>query len=277
MVNLKRPTLQLQQLEHQPQPPQIGSASGGGDITSAAEAENTRPSSIIPTAPLNILKFNYDATTPLVNITLSIHPNPVVVADGKESIQSEIEEIKTVYTGQHSGGFNQLFTLPSNCGIDLSSAIAPMPTRASMDENAIAEDDEKKDMFMRRESEMTIGNQARSTLSEDTNRSSLEGQMQNVNINNNHSHQPDLSTVPEGQAVDEGSGGRTRGLRNLFGRNRRREQDLEAGQIEMTETNGEGENGQNEEEKEPERGMRLLIKIEGLGPEGKSMYFTPTS
>jgi hypothetical protein len=49
-------------------------------------ASTSRPTSMVPTPPLHSLKFNYDAMTPLVNISLSIYPTPppvIVDENGK--------------------------------------------------------------------------------------------------------------------------------------------------------------------------------------------------
>jgi hypothetical protein len=65
--------------------------------------------------------------------------------------------------------------------------------------------------------------------------------------------------------ANAGVGGR---VRNLFGR-RRRENDVEQGNIEMEERNAEG-NKEGEGDEKEEKGMRVLIRIEGVGAEGGS-------
>ena len=90
LVNLKRPSLLLQPLEHD-----------ASDISSAA--------------PLHILKFSYDAMTPQVRVTLSLYPTP-----------SALTEPRILYTGLQPGGFNQKFSLPTTAALDLSPALAPV-------------------------------------------------------------------------------------------------------------------------------------------------------
>jgi hypothetical protein len=217
---------------------------------------------MIPSPPLHLLRFSYDATTPLVSITLSIHPTPAPAVDGQEVPH---EEVKTVYSGVHEGGFNQVFTLPSEAAIDLSSTIAPMPTPEEAENGA---QEEKK------------GANVESSLvreSEDTTRSSID---RSTAMHHRNSTQPELATVPELAPADPESaeprrqGGRRFGL---FRRNNR-EPDVEQGQIELenrpTEGNAE-EKEEQEKDKDAERGMRLLIKIEAVGPEGES-YSVPT-
>jgi len=250
LVNLKRPTLLLQQLESDPR----GSLEKAREI---APAEQGR-SSLSSNGPLHSLKFNYDATTPLVNITLSIHPTPSPVIEGKESIVED-EAVKVVYSGVHSGGFNQTFNLPSQHSLDLSSAIAPMPSP----ESAIDLNNED----INSKSDLHATSPGRGYPSEDTNRSSIEQGMGNMNIAG--ATQPDLATVPEvGEPPVEDSrrGGRRFGL---FGRRGNRANDVEA-QIEMTNRAAE-EKKDEDEVKEPERGMRLLIKIEAVGSEGQAI------
>lgn len=211
---------------------------------------------MVPSAPLHILKFNYDATTPLVNITLSIYPSPQPAVEGKESIQEE-EEIKVIYSGIHDGGFNKVFNLPHSSAIDLSSAMSPM-SNVDMSMSQVDLDDKNIHDPMHRD-----------TNSEDTNRSSIERSMGNLHMS---STQPDLATVPEMSATqgNEEQTQRNGLLGRVFGRRGRREADLEAGQIEMTDRQQEAEaEKQAEEEKEPEKGMRLLIRIEGVGAEGE--------
>jgi hypothetical protein len=256
LVNLKRPTLSLQQLESDART----SIERPSEI---APAENGR-SSLSSSGPLHALKFNYDATSPLVRITLSIHPTPAPVIEGKESIVDD-EAVKTVYSGIHAGGFNQIFYLPAQHALDLSSAIAPMPSP----ESAIDLNNNDDDINSKSDANINIyaaSSPGRGYPSEDTNRSSIEQGMGNMQIAG--ATQPDLATVPEvGEApVEEPRrGGRRFGL---FGRRANREDDVEA-QIEMSTRQTEEKKGEEEEIKEPEKGMRLLIKIEAAGAEGE--------
>lgn len=257
LVNLKRPTLLLQQLEEP-------SRSSIDEITPG----NPRPSSLAgANPPRHVLKFNYDATTPHVTITLSVYPTPEPsAADGKISVDLSPE---IVYRGTHPGGFNQQFSLPSDYALDLASAVAPLPT--TVGESAITLDQvNDKNMSMN-----AVNTLPRTSIqSEDTNRSSMEGQMGNLQIN--ESTQPELETVPEGRSVEgERQSGRTGRLAGLFRRGQR-EPDVEEA-MEMTQQRereaaaAEEEKKEEEKEKEPEKGMRVLIRIEALGPEGQSI------
>lgn len=223
LVNLKRPTLLLQQLEPE----------GENDITAA-----TRPVSM-SSAPLHSLKFNYDATTPEVHISLSVYPSPVPGVEGKESIVEE--EVKTIYSGVHPGGFNQVFQLPTSSAMDLSSAVTPMPNESTLS----FEESKLRDVSI------------------DSNADSVNQSMGNMQLNH-LSQVPDLSTVPEGAASEEE---RPRRRFGIFPR-RQRPEDLENAPIEMS---NRAEAEQEEEVKEPEKGMRLLIRIEALGPTGDAL------
>ncbi|KAK8858503.1 hypothetical protein IAR55_002730 [Kwoniella newhampshirensis] len=242
LVNLKRPTLLLQQLEVEASTrPSIESESAIGE-SEISPASPSRPNSYIPSLPLHVLKFNYDATTPQVRISLEIYPTPQPPIEGKESIVDD-HEPKIVYQGLHPGGFNQVFNLPPSAALDLSGAI----TQTS-DDTADVQNGEKK-------LEAGAGSQdpASQTLAQDV---------------------PEVpSAAQEGQ-----TGGRRRF--GLFRRNR--EEDLEAGaagaQIEMTNTGINGVNGteggsekEKQQKKEIEQGLRLLIRIDGVGPEGQAL------
>ena len=248
LVNLKRPTLLLQQLEleaiqaEQNREQDIAE----GEI---APASRSRPNSMLPTEPRHTLKFNYDATTPLVNVSIQVYPSPpppVEEFEGKEAPSIAEEDPKTVYSGVHGGGFNQVFQLPAEAALDLSSAIAPASAITSNSALALSGGDEKN------------------MASEDTNRSSIERSMGNLQV-----AQPDLATVPELPQTDTNEERRPARRFGLFPR-RNREPDVEAGQIEM-------QNRQPQEEseavkpKDPEMGMRLLIRIEAIGPEGQTL------
>jgi hypothetical protein len=190
-------------------------------------------------APLHSLKFNYDATTPEVHISLSVYPSPVPGVEGKESIVEE--EVKTIYSGVHPGGFNQVFQLPTSSAMDLSSAVTPMPNESTLS----FEESKLRDVSI------------------DSNADSVNQSMGNMNLGH-LSQVPDLSTVPEGTTTEEE---RPRRRFGIFPR-RQRPEDLENAPIEMS-TRPEAE--QEEEVKEPEKGMRLLIRIEALGPTGDAL------
>ncbi|WRT67695.1 uncharacterized protein IL334_004667 [Kwoniella shivajii] len=270
LVNLKRPTLLLQQLEQ----PISDEASGRPSIESTTEEEqditlvSSSPISIssprkrastISTTPLHTLTFKYDATTPQVRIQLEIYPSPqpeLAIIEGKESIVED-HEPKIIYSGVHNGGFNQSFTLPHTSALDLSSAIIPQ---------------EEQEQNMKNEAE-------------------LQNTTNNSNGNNGTTLSNSQVPPPVTTSNDENQ---SRWGRGLFRRNR--QDDLESGTngIEMTNTtnrldeNGQpinpiinNENGINdvpgqhqneaEKKKENERGMRLLIRIDGVGNEGQAL------
>ncbi|OCF40191.1 hypothetical protein I317_06016 [Kwoniella heveanensis CBS 569] len=244
LVNLKRPTLLLQQLDMEESRPSTELPEE--DIVSASATATPARNSYIPPPPLHILKFNYDATTPQVRISLEVYPTPQPPIEGKESIVED-HEPKLIYSGLHTGGFGQTFTLPHNAALDLSGAIVEREedgVRTSSEEKASAA-----------QNGTTVPTIAPSQV-------------------------PEPVSTP---TQDEREGGRRR-LGGLFRRNRDRDEDLEAGMngIELTNTNlnggvnGENPEGENEEkkEKEIEQGMRLLIRIDGAGPEGQALART---
>jgi len=223
--------------------------------------------SLDPAMPGHSLKFNYDATTPLVKISLSIHSSPNTDVDVKASVVEE--EVKVVYTGVHEGGFNQLFTLPSHAALDLSDAIAPLIAPTADESTVTLENNEKSVANV----QTTLA--GRESQSEDTNRSSLERSMGTMHIAG--ATQPDLATVPELGGLNttaavpadtQGSATTPRRF-GIFPR-RTRQPDLEAGQIEMTNRPPDVEGDKQEEEmRGPEKGMRVLIRIEAVGAEGE--------
>ena len=196
--------------------------------------------------PLHVLKFNYDATAPLVNITLSLcpaPPPPVEHPDGKSIPSLAEEEPKVIYSGTHQGGFNQIFNLPPESALDLSAAIAPvnMDSRLSMSESD-------------------------KNFNPDAAHAAVEQGMADISLSG--PTPTDLATVPEVPNATQTANGRRQAPRRLggiFGR-RQRETDVEAGAIELE--------NRNEEEKNaaanlmPDKGMRLLIRLEGVGAEG---------
>ena len=213
LVNLKRPTLLLQQLE--PAEP--------------AEIQSRRDSI---QDPLHILKFNYDATAPLVKITMSIYPTPpppIPQIEGKEAPSIVEEDPKIIYSGTHEGGFNKIFQLPTSNALDLSSAIN---TEANSDDA-----------------------------------SSIDQKMADINLDG-----PDLAAVPEVPASQFDRDLPTHPERRRFGLFRRAqpEPDVEAAQIELQNRNIEAK-AKEQEPKAPEMGMRLLIRLDALGPEGEPL------
>lgn len=202
--------------------------------------------SSLSSVPLHLLKFNYDATTPEVHISLLVYPSPSTIIEGKESIAEE--EVKTVYSGVHPGGFNQVFQLPASSALDLSSAVAPLPT----------------------ESQISFGDSKQRDVSMDSNASSVTQSMAGMQLGHS-SLVPELPTVHEGggpatPAQDED---RPRRRFGIFGR-RQRAEDEEAANAPIEMSNRTEEVAE-EEIKEPERGMRLLIRIEALGPTGDAL------
>jgi len=262
LVNLKRPTLLLQQLVQDVAASSSMVHEQEGEITPA----NASMLSLVPVHPLHLLKFNYDATTPLVNISLSIHPTPTQDAEGKASAAEE--DIKVMYSGVHEGGFNQVFTLPAEAALDLSDAVTPLAAPA-VDQQVTAQSSVDK-------IDPNVSSVARESYSEDTNRSSLERTMGNPQVA--AATEPDLETVPElgGPNATTSTLGETPADRRaprrfgIFPR-RQREPDVEeAARIEMSNRPAEGEGAKSEEVKAPEKGMRLLIRIEAVGDGGES-------
>lgn len=183
--------------------------------------------------------------------------------DGKASISEA--DIKVVYRGVHDGGFNQVFTLPGQAALDLSDAVGPMPVQMP-NPSAITLDSDDKAAANTPASPI-----ARDSQSEDTNRSSLEHTMGILQVAG--ATQPDLATVPESgtpSQTDIAGEHRTPRRFGIFPR-RQREPDVEeAAQIEMANRAAEGAANNHEAEvKEPEKGMRLLIRIEAVSPEGE--------
>nr|XP_019045754.1 hypothetical protein I302_06145 [Kwoniella bestiolae CBS 10118]OCF24684.1 hypothetical protein I302_06145 [Kwoniella bestiolae CBS 10118] len=256
LVNLKRPTLLLHQIENitvaaVTSSPQRGSIGGASQGHFKRDSVNTQ---IINAPPLHGLSFKYDATTPLVRVQLEIYPTPRTPAhhvdgdgavEGKESISDDHDnEPKIIYSGLHQGGFNQSFTLPHTSALDLSDAIIPIEEQQHQEQQ---------------EADAAAATAA-----------STANEPQNVPV-------PEPVTTPPG----EESGG-SRWRRGLFRRNR--EQDLEAATgIEMTNrldangqpitanAEGQAEGGETEKKKPVEKGMRLLIRIDGVGPEGEPL------
>lgn len=254
LVNLKRPTLLLQQLD-------LGNDPSRTSLDREGEITPARRDSVNPAPPLHSLKFNYDATSPQVNVTILVYPSPLPVPEGKESFVHD-EEPTTIYSGVHPGGFNQLFTLPSTHALDLSSAIAPHGDGEL--HNVDLDDGTKK------EGQLSPAT-GRDSESIDTTRTSLDRSMNRLHVG---STQPDLATVPElgnanGNNQQQGQTGRSR-MFGLFPR-RNQERDLEAGNIEMTNRPSVEEKADDAAEKEIEKGMRLLIKIDALGAEGEAL------
>lgn len=240
LVNLKRPTLLLQPLDDHHHHHEA-------DVSAASAVASSPRSSVIHPAPLHLLKFSYDAMTPQVQITLSLHPSPS--ASGEH-----IGEPQVLYTGTHPGGFNQAFALPTDAALDLSAAIAPLPTLETTNEGKESEDSKTGD----------DDEAHRASQSEDTTRSSIDRTHAAATT-------PDLAAIPELPNPDFAEPSRRRF--GLFGR-RQRENDVEA-QIEMTQQQQQQQAPatppvESEEEKpaEPEHGMRLLIRIEALGDDG---------
>ncbi|WWC62456.1 uncharacterized protein I303_105052 [Kwoniella dejecticola CBS 10117] len=289
LVNLKRPTLLLQQIES---PSAIDENSvtgpGGGrssidkteeeDITTVTEnAVTSSPqrnslsgaghrkrdsAQIIQTTPLHTLNFKYDATTPMVRVQLEIYPTPkdplalarLSLSEEGESVGAkevvEDHEPKIIYSGLHPGGFNQGFTLPYSSALDLSDAIIPIEEQQAQEQA---------------QQDAAAAAAATPTETDGTN------------------NEAQATGVPEPVTTPPEEGG-SRWRRGLFRRNR--EEDVEnAAAIEMTNRAngaataataagqaGEGEaNGEAQKKKEIEKGMRLLIRIDGVGPEGQAL------
>ncbi|WVN88751.1 uncharacterized protein L203_103964 [Cryptococcus depauperatus CBS 7841] len=250
LVNLKRPTLLLQQIESSaiPSPTTTNKPDQSDEITVVEHSDQQicNPASSefhpdwLPTLPLHTLKFTYDATAPSVVIRLHLFPTPCPIISGKESIMSEHDhEPKVIYQGVHEGGFGKVFELPKEHGIDLNEAIQ------------------------------------------------VPKEEQNDNNKEQQPHQVQNTEGPSGLNTVESQDtqitqAQTEPLRrrfNLFRRNRAGSEES-AAQIEMTnQTHVQGDDGNgdddsqngNKEVKEIEQGMRLLIQIDAAGPEGEPL------
>ncbi|WWC88765.1 uncharacterized protein L201_003678 [Kwoniella dendrophila CBS 6074] len=295
LVNLKRPTLLLQQIESTIEEDVVGRSSidktTEEDITVAAVSSPSAPSTPnrnsryshskrdstqIVTTPLHTLTFKYDATTPLCRIQLEIYPTPKSNItntnengerlssendnfddgiEGKESIiESEQHVPKIIYSGLHQGGFNQSFTLPHTSALDLSSAIIPIEEQQAQQQR---EQQEQQDQ---------------------ANQNAVTNGLQDVSINNDST-----ANVTQTPAAEENNQSRWR--RGLFRRNREEDEEANTAGIEMTNrldangqplnpnstSNANGGENQQEKKKEVEKGMRLLIRIDGVGPEGQAL------
>ncbi|KIR29753.1 hypothetical protein I309_01238 [Cryptococcus deuterogattii LA55] len=230
LVNLKRPTLLLQQVEQSEPAEETNKYDEISPVSyehQKGEAEETNLA-----APLHTLKFSYDATTPSVRISLLLYPIPQPPIEGKESILED-HEPRLLYEGLHPGGFGQVFELPKEFAIDLRSAIQ-MPA----EEKEEGGDHGKKGAL---------------TADHD----------QTVQI-----HQLDSRT----QSQQDNSGRRRFGL---FRSNRADSSGHEESQIEMTnqphDGQGQNEGEEKEEKKTIEQGMRVLIRIDGVGPQGEPL------
>jgi hypothetical protein len=225
--------LQLQQLENEQARMSISSApSQEGEIAPPAalsQVDFRRFSNSMP-PPLHLLKFNYDATSPQVNITLSLYPTPLPTVEGKEAIE---DAPKMTYSGVHPGGFNQPFILPPHAALDLSNAIAPLPAPLPEGEGVTGSDGK----------EITPG-------------------MANLSVD---AANPVVATVQDANDNEEQSEHRGSRIMGMFRRGAP-QADPEA-QIEMT-NQTDAEKKKEEEEKEVEKGLRLLIKIDAIGPDG---------
>ncbi|WWC70664.1 uncharacterized protein I206_104615 [Kwoniella pini CBS 10737] len=282
LVNLKRPTLLLQQIESHSSieetiTPNRSSIEKTDEedittisthpVTSSPQRNSTTihkkrdSTQIIQTTPLHTLNFKYDATTPMVRIQLEIYPTPkdplsrLSLSEEEESEGAkevvEDHEPKIIYSGLHPGGFDQGFTLPYSSALDLSDAIIPIEEQ-----------------------------QAQEQAQQDAAAAASAG----AGANLNESPNAENASVPEPVVTPPEEGG-SRWRRGLFRRNR--EEDIEnAAAIEMTNRAnaaaaannattgqaGEGEGaGEIPKKKEIEKGMRLLIRIDGLGPEGQAL------
>lgn len=204
-----------------------------------------------PPQPLHLLKFNYDAMTSLVKITLTLHPAPT----NKSAEAVAPEQPRVLYSGIHPGGFNQPFALPKEAALDLNMAIVPIsPVDEAIEED---KDDDKAGSARR--------------PSEDTSRTSGE--------RGEPPAQPDLEAIPE---LNRDQPSRQNSVRRFGLFSRRREHDLEAGHIEMTQTasaadaaaaeaDAEKEAEEKRKKEEEEHGMRLVIQLDAVGAEGEPL------
>lgn len=181
--------------------------------------------------PLHLLKFKYDATAPNVAITLTLHSTPT--DDGRA-----VGTPQEIYYGVHPGGFNQAFNLDPSHAIDLSPACAPLPTEEEEDDNKVP-----------------------------PKLSSTDSEINGDSLRNTQALETPPVAAPAPAAAPS-----SRRFGGLLGRRRHDEPtpaQLEAGAgIEMQNVQPDGEAVQ--EKPKPERGMRVLIRIEALGVSGRS-------
>ncbi|KAJ9095750.1 hypothetical protein QFC19_007463 [Naganishia cerealis] len=95
LVNLKRPSLSLIALTAV-QPADAHPATGGGDSLSTSHA----------------LRFTYDASSPSVLVTLTVHPRAYPPLTARRPIT-------TIYSARHEGGFGKTWQLPDHLTMNL--------------------------------------------------------------------------------------------------------------------------------------------------------------
>jgi hypothetical protein len=238
LVNLKRPTLQLTPV-----------------VTETEQSEGSEATGYAVPDQRHILSFLYDALTPLVRVTLSLHPHP-----------SLPQKPIVLYQGQHEGGFGKVFRLPEEYALDLAAAVE-RARAASLDDGST---DDGKD---HKEAAAHANSQA-----------GAEAHIPTVAAANNA---PRDATAAQAAPQAQPSPATTNSHRRFpfFGgrSHRRREADIEAqilaeasgntfladqranGEaIELQDTSGSPNENLQEEQKADEEGMRVLITLDAL-------------
>jgi hypothetical protein len=242
MVNLKRPSLSLIALMPH-------------------NAEETHSTT-------HALRFTYDASSPSVQITVSIHPRAY-------PFLSTQRPISTVYSAPQPGGFSKTWQLPQEFAMDLSTLMED-ELRVKADAKRAQEEEEER----RRQS---------AAFEEDEEDDDLK---KGRHAHHRHSHPPAPTTAAAPAA--EPTPARSRfGISGILGRRQRRqdeEQGIVAGirnsqggtargeAIEMQPTSvaanadsattpGAGE-GEKEKDVMEEDGIRLLIRLDALDAQG---------
>ncbi|KAI5454037.1 hypothetical protein NCC49_005029 [Naganishia albida] len=190
MVNLKRPSLALIALT-----PHAAAAAAA-----AAEAEDSHAST------RHALRFSYDASSPSVQITISIHPRAYPFLPTQRPI-------RTLYSAPHPGGFAKTWQLPQEGAIDLATLMEDEARVKAASERAREEEEER-----RRQS---------AAFEDDEEEEDLK---KGRHAHRHHSHVTPASTnTPAAPAMVDSTPARSRfGISGILGRRQRR-QDEEQG------------------------------------------------
>ncbi len=242
LVNLKRPTLHLTPVV------QHFDSSASHDIEAVSGQRH-------------VLTFSYDASTPYVRITLSLHPHP-----------SLAQKPIVLYQGQHDGGFAKTFRLPEDQALDLAGAIEKARS-ASLDEGSTDDGKDLKDHapptsaveLQAPASEGATSNVQAQTVVDASQTGIMQAQTSPAAINSRRRRFPFLHSRArrnqeadiEAQILAEASG-------NTFLANQRANGDV----IEMQAASRPTGEHTLEDEKTEEDGMRVLITIDAVGPDG---------
>lgn len=222
------------------------------------------------------MSFSYDASTPNVRITLSLHPHP-----------SLAQKPVILYQGQHEGGYGKVFRLPEDQSLDLAAAIEKARS-ASLDDGSTDDGKDLKDEA-RANAAVAAGGQTTlaTAVAATTAAASTEGTTSVVQADADAAQT--IATQAQASPAAINSSSRRRFPFFTSRARRNREADIEAqilaeasgnnfhaiqraanngDVIEMQAANGDLGRNDHEEQKEEEDGMRVLITIDGVGAEG---------